>query len=187
MEFLNNKKCIQAVLFLFLLLAISFSYIARANAGTRYPMAPNFNLKVINPKLSGYKNFNLNSFRGHIVIINFWRTQNGFFKSSINNFEKFYKSELPNKVIVVGINENESRDNRRIVRSFVKSQHITYPIVFDGYGRTEGWIGNNYGVNETPQIFFISKNGHVVLRRLGSISLLTLYQIINRMLLGLSM
>jgi len=186
MQFLNNKKCIQAVLFLFLLLAISFSYIARAKAGTRYPMAPNFSLKVINPKLSGYKNFTLSSFRGHIVIINFWATYNPF-KSDIATFERFYKSELPNKIIVVGINVNQSRQRRQIVRSFVKNQHITYPIVFDGYGRTKGWIENDYNVNETPQTFFISKNGHVVFRWVGSISAVNLYQIINKMLLGLSM
>jgi len=149
-------------------------------------MAPNFNLKVINPKLSGYKNFNLSSFRGHIVIINFWATYNGFLKSKAATLEKFYKSELPNKIIVVGVNVNENRQRRQIVRSFVKSQHITYPIVFDGYGRTKGWIESNYDVNETPQTFFISKNGHVVFRWLGSISLATLYQITNRMLLGLS-
>ena len=174
-EFKNRsiKIFLQTVLFFFFLFVISFSHTAGAKAGTR--KAPDFDLRVLNPALSGYNYFRLGSFRGHIVIINFWATWCPPCRHEIPMLKKFYKSERSNGVIVVGINVNDSLEG---VRSFVKQYHIAYPVVY----ASSGVISDYGGLYEIPQTFFISKNGRMMFHWKGEISRGVLYGITNKLL-----
>ncbi len=159
---------------MFLLLVFTFIInIPRAEATVR--KAPNFNLKVLNPVLSGYTNFQLRNFKGHVVIINFWATWCPPCRHEIPMLKNFYKSERAKGVIVVGINVNDTIGG---VRSFVKQYNIIYPVVY----ASSGVISNYGGINEIPQTFFISKSGRIMFHWVGEMSKGALYGITGKLL-----
>ena len=161
------------VLFFIFIFIINFYSISKAEAGVR--KAPDFDLRVLNPVSSGYNNFRLGNFKGHVVIINFWATWCPPCRHEIPMLESFYKSERANGVIVVGINVNNSLGG---VRSFVKQYNIIYPVVY----ASSGVISDYGGINEIPQTFFISKSGRMMFHWVGEISKGALYGITNKLL-----
>ncbi|MHB8232925.1 MAG: TlpA family protein disulfide reductase [bacterium] len=162
-----------SVLLFALIFFVNLFYIPEAAARTR--KAPNFNLRVLNSASSGYTDFSLRNFKGHVVIINFWATWCPPCRHEIPMIKNFYKSERPNGVIVVGINVNNSMAG---VRSFVKQYDIKYPVVY-----ASSSVISNYGnVNEIPQTFFISKTGNIMFHWVGEISRGALYGITDKLL-----
>ena len=161
------------VLFLVFIFIINFFYISKAEAGVS--KAPDFDLRVLNPVSSGYNDFRLENFKGHVVIINFWATWCPPCRHEIPMLKSFYKSERANGVIVVGINVNNSLGG---VRSFVKQYNIVYPVVY----ASSGVISDYGGVNEIPQTFFISKSGQMMFHWVGEVSNGALYGITNKLL-----
>ncbi len=151
------KKLILSLVLAVLLIPMAVR-VPIASAGIRNKY--DFNLKVLNPALSGYKHFRLRNFKGHIVILNFCATWSPLCKNEMSILEKFYKSEKANGVIVVEANVN---NNLRGVRSFLKRYNITYPVVY----ATSRVINNYGGVNDIPETFFISQNGYVISHWLG--------------------
>ncbi len=162
-----------AFLFLVLIFTINFYYAPDAAAGIR--KAPNFNSRVLNPVTSGFKNFQLKNFNGHVVVINFWATWCPPCRHEIPMFKNFYKSERSKGVIVVGINVNNSIGG---VRSFLKQYNIMYPVV---YASSE-IISDYGGISDIPQTFFISKNGRLMFHWVGEISKGALYGITDKLL-----
>ncbi|MGC8554948.1 MAG: TlpA family protein disulfide reductase [Candidatus Acidulodesulfobacterium sp.] len=168
----------RSFIFSFLIIAIIFasiSFVGIKHAQARTKKAPNFNLKVLNPSLSGYNNFSLRNFKGHVVIINFWATWCPPCRAEIPMIKKFYESEKRDGVMVVGVNVN---NNLGGVRSFIKNIGIPYPIVY----ATSRVINNYGGIREIPQTFFISKNGRIMFHWEGEITKGALYGITNKLL-----
>ncbi len=151
------KKIILSLVLAVLLIPMTVR-VPIASAGIRNKY--DFNLKVLNPALSGYKHFRLRNFKGHIVILNFCATWAPTCKNEMSILEKFYKSEKANGVIVVEANVNKNLGG---VRSFLKRYKITYPVVY----ATSRVINNYGGVNDIPETFFISQNGYVISHWLG--------------------
>ena len=170
----------RSFMFAFLIVAfifacISFLGIKHAQAGTK--KAYNFNLKVLNSALSGYGNFSLRNFRGHVVVVNFWATWCPPCRAEMPMLKKFYNTERSNGVIVLGINVNSSLGG---VKSFLKKFDggITYPVVY----ANSSVISNYGGIREIPQTFFISKNGRIMFHWVGEITKGALYGITNKLL-----
>ncbi len=170
----GKRSFISSLLIMAFVFALIFSFgIKHAEARTK--KAYNFNLKVLNPILSGYNNFSLKNFRGHVVIVNFFATWCPPCRAEIPLIKKFYESEKNNGVIVVGINVN---NNLGGVRSFIKNIGIPYPVVY----ATSKVINNYGGINEIPQTFFISKSGRIMFHWEGEITKGALYGITNKLL-----
>ena len=168
----------RSFIFSFLIIAFIFAFIFLTgikHAQARTKKAYNFNLKVLNPTLSGYDNFSLKNFRGHVVVVNFWATWCPPCRAEIPMIKKFYESEKSNGVMVVGINVN---NNLGGVRSFIKSIGIPYPVVY----ATSRVINNYGGINEIPQTFFISKSGRIMFHWEGEITRGALYGITQKLL-----
>ena len=151
-----------------------FFYAAPA-ASARSEKAPDFNLKVLNPGISGYKDFSPSAFKGRVVIINFWTTWCPHCRSEMPLLAKFYEAERGKGVVVLGINVNDNLDG---VRSFVRFYKIPYPVV---YG-TSRVISDYGGVNEIPQTFFIAKNGDLAFRWVGGITVGVLKGVTDKLL-----
>jgi peroxiredoxin len=60
----------------------------------------------------------------------------------------------------------DTRDAKGDGRSFAHRAHITYPVAYDGSGRT----ARTYGVGALPATFVISLRGRIVARILGAVS-----------------
>lgn len=134
---------------------------ASARAAGKYA-APDFSLTVLNPSLSGFRNVSLSAFRGKVVIINFWATWCPPCRHEIPLLEKFYESKKNDGVVLIGVNVNDTLGG---VRSFIRSQGISYPVVY----ATSRLISDYGGVGMIPQTFFIAKNGDFAFRWKGEI------------------
>ncbi len=172
----SNKILNLSVLFFALVFIVNFVFVGGAVAAVR--KAPDFNLRVLNPALSGYNNdFKLGNFKGHIVIINFWATWCPPCRAEMPMLKKFYNAERSNGVIVLGINVNNSLGG---VKSFLEKFDggITYPVVY----ANSSVISDYGGIHEIPQTFFISKNGRIMFHWVGQITRGALYGITGKLL-----
>lgn len=87
------------------------------------------------PSIDG-KSESLAGYRGKVVVMNLWATWCPPCRSEMPDLEKLYETYRSRGLIVVGINQGESRER---AASFAQSLRITYPIWLDSqqqYGRT---------------------------------------------------
>ena len=99
-------------------------------------LAPSFAV----PATDG-KSRTLSMYRGHVVVMNLWATWCPPCRSEMPDLEKLYENYRSRGLVVIGINQGESRTR---ARSFAQSLRISYPIWLDDqqqYGRTYIAIG----------------------------------------------
>ncbi len=112
------------------------------------------------PSLDGTQ-VKLSSFRGKVVLLNFWATWCGPCKAEIPAFvelQQQYKSDL----VVLGLSVDDPADK---AKAFADQYKVNYPIVL-GLGRDD--IQDAYGpIYGIPASFLISRDGKVCKRHLG--------------------
>lgn len=155
-DFFNNFNKVAV----FLIIVFSLAY--ASNASAKPANAPDFNLRVLNSSISGYTNFSLSSFKGRVVILNFWATWCPPCRAEMPMMESFYNSYKSKGVIVVGINVNS---NVAGVRSFAKHYGITFPVLY----ASSSLISDYGNIDQIPQTFFISKSGKIMYHLVGEI------------------
>jgi cytochrome c biogenesis protein CcmG/thiol:disulfide interchange protein DsbE len=123
--------------------------IADVEAG-RTPAAPGFTL----PSLAGDGRVALSSFRGKVVVLNFWASWCIPCKREAERFQDVWEQHRRNGVVVLGIDTLDfDGDGRR----FLERYGVTYPNLHDGKGVVLG----DYGGVPLPKTFFI-KQGKIV-------------------------
>ncbi|MEP7116956.1 MAG: TlpA disulfide reductase family protein [Acidobacteriota bacterium] len=112
------------------------------------------------PSLDG-KQVKLSSFRGKVVLLNFWATWCGPCKAEIPSFvelQQQYKSDL----VVLGLSVDDPADK---AKAFADQYKVNYPIVLGlGHDDIQDAYGPIYGI---PASFLISRDGKVCKRHLG--------------------
>ena len=107
------------------------------------------------------KNVPLSSFKGKVVLLNFWATWCGPCKAEIPIFVELqdkYKDDL----VIVGFSVDDTADK---ARAFATQYKINYPILL-GEGREE--LQEAYGpIWGIPASFIISKEGLICRKHLG--------------------
>jgi cytochrome c biogenesis protein CcmG/thiol:disulfide interchange protein DsbE len=123
--------------------------IADVRAG-KTPAAPGFTL----PSLEGDGRVALSSFRGKVVVLNFWASWCIPCKREAERFQDVWEQYGGNSLVVLGVDTLDfDGDGRR----FLKRYGVTYPNVHDG----KGVVFGDYGGVPLPKTFFI-KNGKIV-------------------------
>jgi len=85
--------------------------------------APDFSL----PDLTG-KMWDLQSFRGGFVLLNFWMTASSACHDQLRLFKKNYSTVTSSGLRIVGVNLDDSSD-AQAVRSFVTKERLPFPIL----------------------------------------------------------
>lgn len=102
----------------------------------------------------------LKSFRGKLVLLNFWATWCPPCRLEMPSMERLYREFRGKGLEVVAVNFMESGE---LVRAFAEEQKLTYPMLLDR--RAE--IAQSYGVMRLPVTVLIGREGEVIAKAVG--------------------
>lgn len=163
----NGKKYIRLFVLLFVLAILSFlihfnedplnvdqvkvreTYDReKAKAGYKAPL---FTLKNLQgePK-------SLASYRGKVVLLNFWATWCAPCRVEMPSFETLYRRYRSRGLVVIAVNLDKTGVEK--VKQFVEERRLSFPVVLDPQGQVE----KLYPSFTIPATYVIDKSGHVV-------------------------
>ncbi len=119
--------------------------------------APDFELETLEGKKA-----KLSDYRGKKVILNFWASWCSPCREEMPEFQRIY-SENKDKLVVVGVNLQESREN---AEAFIEKLSITFPILLD----PNSLVKDMYNVFTQPVTYFIDENGKIVDKKFGPLT-----------------
>ena len=122
-------------------------------AGQR-PLAPNLTGK----SLTG-TSLNLSSYRGKVVVLNFWGSWCSPCRDEAALFAGLSQQDAPKGVVFLGDDVGDTPAN---ALAFTSSQRITYPSFNDPGYAVVAQISQVVPVHDTPTTVVIDKTGHVV-------------------------
>lgn len=121
--------------------------------------ASDFKLKDLNGK-----EVSLKDFRGKKVLLNFWATWCPPCKAEMPDIEKFYQETVNSDLVILSVNLGE--DNQT-VGSFIDKNNYNFNILLDSNQE----VAIKYNIISIPTSFFIDKDGNIVSKKVGSMTL----------------
>jgi len=103
----------------------------------------------------------LSSYRGSLVLLNFWATWCPSCREEIPSMEKLYSTLKKKGFVIVAVDLSEPR---KVVQSFVTANRMTYPVLLDASGD----VGALYGARTIPTTYVIGRDGRILGRTIGS-------------------
>jgi thiol-disulfide isomerase/thioredoxin len=110
------------------------------------------------------KNVSLKDFRGKNVLLNFWATWCPPCRGEMPDLEKIYQKYKGKDLVVLAVNLGENNDT---VKSFIEKNNYEFKILLD----TDQNIGNAYKITGIPTSYFIDKDGNIVNKMVGAMTL----------------
>jgi len=117
----------------------------------------NFNLPLLNGG-----NVSLSSYKGKVVILNFWATWCPPCRAEMPSMEILYQRLKSRGLEILAVDIGEGED---AVRQFIKNNRYTFPVLLDKDTR----IGTQYGVSAIPTTFILDRQGKIISMIVGSI------------------
>ncbi len=102
--------------------------------------------------------FDLESYRGKVVLVDFWATWCGPCVAGLPEVIEQYKKYHDQGFEIVGISFDE---DKTALEQFVKSSEMPWVQFFDG----QGWgnqYGKEYGIHSIPRMWLIGRDGKVI-------------------------
>ena len=115
--------------------------------------APSFKLRNIK---GNYES--LDSYRGEVVVLNFWATWCAPCRIEMPSFEKLYRRYRSEGVTVLAITLDKNSENK--IKSFVDEYGLSFPILLDEKGEVE----RLYPSMTIPFTYIIDRQGRIVAR-----------------------
>jgi len=119
--------------------------------------APDFTLKDITGK-----NTTLSSYKGKLVLLEFWATWCPPCKASIPDMVELHKKYQEKGFTVLGVSIDTDSDAAAKVAQFSSSNGITYPVLI-----ADEAMPLTYNVMSVPTSFLISRDGIVISSYIG--------------------
>jgi cytochrome c biogenesis protein CcmG/thiol:disulfide interchange protein DsbE len=126
----------------------------------RHPRAPDATRAL--PQLGGHGNSSLASFRGKVVVLNFWASWCEPCQAEAPLLEGAQGQLASHGGTVLGVTYLDASPDSQ---GFVRRYHLTYPNLRD----VDGDFAHSYGTDQLPESFIINRNGDIVAIERGEI------------------
>jgi len=113
------------------------------------------------PLLNG-EDASLSSYKGKVVILNFWATWCPPCRAEMPSMETLYQRFKNQGLEILAVDLGESP---RTVRQFIQTHRYTFPVMLD----TNSRIGSLYGIQSIPTSLIIDREGKIIGRVVGAI------------------
>ncbi|MCL1813555.1 MAG: TlpA family protein disulfide reductase [Treponema sp.] len=114
------------------------------------------------PLLNG-GNAVLSSYRGKVVILNFWATWCPPCRAEMPSMETLYQRLKSQGLEILAV---DLREDKATVQQFIRNSRFTFPVLLDEDGKT----GSKYGISAIPTSFIVDREGKIVSKIVGSIA-----------------
>jgi cytochrome c biogenesis protein CcmG/thiol:disulfide interchange protein DsbE len=122
------------------------------------PAAP----ALVLPRLAGGGRGSLAGYRGKVVILNYWASWCTPCRREAPLLERWQRRIAPRGATVLGI---DALDLTGDARGFIRSYGLTYPMLRDRDGETQG----RFGVGGYPETFVIDRRGRIAALKRGPV------------------
>jgi len=119
-------------------------------------MAPEFSL----PAPDG-KPVPLQSFRGKIVLLNFWATWCGPCQQEMPSLEALYQRYKDRGFVILGVSLDE--EGWPVVEAFLKRVPVTFPLLIDSLQS----VSDTYQIFRIPETYLIDAEGKIIDKFVG--------------------
>ncbi len=119
--------------------------------------APDFKLKTLSDK-----EVSKDSFKGKILLLDFWATWCKPCVAAMPDLQKLYEKLAGEGLEILGVSIDDK--TAKAVKPFIAKGKFSYPIAIDG-GESPAWQA--YRVKGIPALFLIDKEGKIVKQWLG--------------------
>ncbi len=113
------------------------------------------------PFLDG-KNVSLSSYRGKVVLLNFWATWCPPCRAEMPSMETLYRRFNNQGLEILAVDVGE---DTLMVQRFIRSGGYTFPVMLDNDNK----VSSVYGIEAIPTTYIIDREGKIIGRVIGSI------------------
>jgi cytochrome c biogenesis protein CcmG/thiol:disulfide interchange protein DsbE len=129
-----------------------------ALAAGHEPAAPALSL----PRLGAAGTGSLASYRGQVVVLNYWASWCVPCRAEAPLLERWHKRIVGRHGTVLGV---DALDSTPDASAFVRRFHLTYPMLRDGDGHTQ----QAFGVRGYPETLVLDRGGRIAAIRRGPV------------------
>jgi len=129
-------------------------------AQSRHPRAPDATRML--PRLDGDGDASLASFRGKVVVLNFWASWCAPCQVEAPLLERAQSQLERHDGTVLGVTYLDASPDSR---AFVSRYHLSYPNLRDD----DGVFAHSYGTDQLPESFVVDRQGQIVAISRGEI------------------
>jgi thiol-disulfide isomerase/thioredoxin len=124
------------------------------------PAAPGLMLASLDgPALS------LSSYRGHVVVVNFWATWCPPCRAELPDLVAFARRQGPDGAVLLGVDLTNTERSVDAVRAYAEEHGMDFTVLLDVIGAgAAAW-----GVQAYPTTFVLDPEGRVCVRRVGAV------------------
>jgi thiol-disulfide isomerase/thioredoxin len=122
--------------------------------------------------------FDLSSWRGKVVVVNFWGSWCQPCRDEAKALDGVYRQERSHDVEFVGI---DVREDRASAEAFLQAHHIGYPSLFDP-SSVLALQFPGLPPNATPTTIVLDRDGRIAARQSGEILFTQLRDVVRRVL-----
>jgi thiol-disulfide isomerase/thioredoxin len=120
------------------------------------------NAMEINGTLLDGKKVDWNSYRGKVVLVDFWATWCGPCRAEVPNVLEMYQAYHDKGFEVLGVSLDQTPED---AHSYVEEMQIPWPSIFPKAEKDRGWnhpLADYYGITGIPTAILVGKDGKVV-------------------------
>ncbi|MBE6068024.1 MAG: redoxin domain-containing protein [Clostridium lundense] len=118
------------------------------------------------------KEVSLSDYKGKKVFLNFWATWCPPCKAEMPEMEMLYQETKNSDLVILAVNLDEEKDT---VQKFISSSKYNFPVLLD----TGNIAASQYEVVSIPTSFFIDKEGNIVDKHIGAMTIEDMKNYIN--------